>query len=237
MPADIEFDFGDPAAPGRVEEEPLEDERAGRWLGRMPQWAWIVAAAVVVGVALVVDLSRGSPSRPIATPSSTASTPLPSVTLPVPSLHQELEAAALDTDPMTNVIRSTPAVYACPAPRQNKLPLAAEFDAIHRAYPAFGRFESGTTLDASAGLCSVNLRARSSDGSILIVRIQAPPNQMMPIVVVEDGSVTGAYPTFTAVDYVSDLGFRVQAGILGTAREPFSSEGIEQLAEDEALLW
>jgi hypothetical protein len=236
MPTDIEFDFGDPSAPDA--DEALEDDRSGQWLRRIPQWAWIGLAALVVLTVLIVDVGRSNPNpKSIATPTFTPTTTLPSVVLPVPSLQEELEAAALDSDPLTNVIRSTAEVFSCPAPRQNKLPIDAQLDAIHRAYPAFGKFESGTTLDASAGLCSVNLRARGADGSILIIRIAAPPNEMMPMVVKEDAHVVGAYPTFSGVDYVSDLGFRVQVGILGTGREAYSTDGVQQLAQDEALTW
>ena len=237
MPTDIEFDFGDPSAPDNPDDA-LEDDRSGQWLGRIPQWAWIGLAVLVVLTVLIVDVGRSNPNpKSIATPSPSPSLVLPSVTLPVPSLQEELEAAALDSTPLTNVIRSTAEVYSCPAPRQNKLPMDAQLDAIHRAYPAFGQFETGTTLDASAGLCSVNLRARGADGSILIIRVAAPPNQSMPLVVREDVAVVGAYPTFTGVDYVSDLGFRVQVGILGTGRETYSADGVQQLAEDEALTW
>lgn len=231
----IEFDFDGPGSSAGAE-EPLPDD-GSRIIRRLPQWAWIGAAALVLLIALIVTVRRGSPAKPSAPISSTPSASTSSFNNEPMALQLMMTAIALDNDPLSNVIRSTPSGASCPAPKNNKLPLPAELAAIRAAFPLLGNVETSTILDASAGLCSVTIRERAQDNSVFVMRIGAPPNPVAALVTVDQAGLPGSYPTFVGADRMTDDGFRVQIAILGTGREGASLDQLIDLARNGSLTW
>jgi hypothetical protein len=234
MATDIEFEFTQPArSPGS--EEQLDDE-ASRFR-RVPQGVWISAVVAVLVLVMAVDVGRGRSSRPTVSTTPTADIS-PVVERPhVFEVELELTAIALDSDPLTNVVQPVNPGAACPAPRGGSSPLPVELAMVQRTFPAFTHYESSLKTDTATNLCSVTLRARAQDGSILVVRVIAPPSASNPPETVDDHEVAGPYPVFEGVDAIANRRFRVQVGVLSTGHEFATIAQFAQLADDDALTW
>ena len=216
MDTDVEFDFGDPD-PSVDAHEVLDSGRASR----VPPKVWAVLGALVLLVALGVDLGRGHhrAPRPIAKAA--------------PDLQAQLADIALRPDPMGVVLAA--ASFGCPQVRESYPPTPSQLDALKQAFPAFYMVESGPTIDGSSGMCSIDFRAIDGKGDTLIVAVSAPPHPVKPLVVDIN---TAPDATFAGADYTSAAGFQVQVGVFTVDRRTVATQDqINQLAQDTALTW
>lgn len=232
MTTDVEFDFGGAHVSGTAD-EPLQPKPP-------PSQRWLrVLATVAISIVVVVELvARGSHSAPprAASP-STSPASSPSAPAGMSQLQLELTAIALDVDPLVDVTRSTPVSH-CPTPKAS--PVDAQLAALRRVFPQFTQHESSSASEVVATtqhLCSVELRAKSSGGSVFLMRVIAPPNQPIPSDSVDVEQAGGRYPHFVAAELIDDRGFLVQVAVLSTGHLPVSAGQVARLVDDGALLW
>jgi hypothetical protein len=229
----MSIEFDDPGRDSGPEELAVGSRRQRR---RLPNAVWAGLAGLTVAVALVLDLTHGHEGgRPTTSPppaGPTDSTPPTATSL----LQQQLTTLALDNRRLTGHVSDPTSI--CPALPGRLTPTAAQRSAITRWFPQFVQLESSATTDAAEGLCAITIRSHDGLGSILIVRVVAPPNPPQSEFDVTDYGRPGLYPNFIGADYVSPKGFRAQIGLLLSAREAITAGSpTAQLAEDAGLAW
>jgi hypothetical protein len=103
---------------------------------------------------------------------------------------------------------------------------------VHRYLPQYTLVDSARGEDL-AGICAIQVRERSLEGSVLMITIVAPPNvDVVPSV------VTKTNDRSSAVDVIVDsYGWRVEIGATGELGEQPAADQIVDLAIDSRLVW
>lgn len=241
MPAEIEWvtptePEPDPGAPRPGASRP-GPRRPARWVRAVPAAVrWLAAAALVTG--LLVVFVRAQPTGPGPVPSVTPhATPTYQPPLGDPRLAL-VRALAGQPGPLVTYVRPTWTSAGCPAVRVGHSPQRVLVRAVREALPDYTVRDTAATLDQSAGLCTLDLRAADPHGSTAVVEVAAPQHPRTPtfteLSIVSESSGRGATSAATAV---LSSGWSVTVGVVGPLDDQPSSATLLGLAQDEAVLW
>ena len=236
MPDDVDFDFGpDPARRGKADTaQSGSADQLDTGPGHRAAILWAVLSVLAViglAVGLVVHLEH-RPARRVAPPSSAVTRPAT-----VPALQQQLADIATDPAPLIDNDRTPASFLNCPAPPGGRSPLTIQLALVHVAFPGFGPAEGSQALDADQRLCATTIRAKDTQGDVLVALITAPPNPATPESDLASSNAGPGFQLFLGTDYVSDTGFRVQVGLFAVQAGTFLSQQVEALATDVQLTW
>jgi hypothetical protein len=228
VPEDVDFDFGpDPARPGLTDQLDTVPSHRTTIL-----WTTLAVLAVIVLSAGVVVRLEHRPAHRAAAPTNTVTR-----TAPIPALQQQLADIADDPAPLTDNDRTPASFLNCPTPPGGRSPLTVQLAVVHVAFPGFGPAEGSQALDADQRLCATTIRAKDTQGDVLVALITAPPNPAMPESDVASSNAGPGFQLFLGTDYVSDSGFRVQIGLFVVRTGTFLTQQVEALATDVQLTW
>jgi hypothetical protein len=207
--------------------------RLSGWSGRSPggpTGALLIVIIVGLGIAILVS-GRHHPSA-VANPH-----PIPAPTASALDLQQASFAAMVELAnsalPLHDFTISDDVHPSCPrGPVGQPDPVKAIVATVLRYQPQYTLLDAARGVDL-AGTCSVEVRERSTDGSVLIVIVVAPPNTgVTPLITTKDNDRTDSVDVI-----VISYGWRVEVGATGQAGEQPSADDIVGLAEDARLVW
>jgi len=213
-------------------------------IGRIPTVALIAIMIAAVGVAILVSGTISSTGIRVATPTAEpkpadSTRPSQSTEPPGPidpgaqSLAAMVEVANSGLT-LRDFVISDDVHPSCPrGAADGPDPVASIVSVVTRYLPQYTLVDSARGEDL-AGICSVEIRERSANGSVLIVTVVAPPNQGQdnPVIVVQGNDRT------TSVDVVAvNQGWWVEVGATGQTGEQPTADQVADLAVDARLVW
>jgi hypothetical protein len=235
----IDYDVIDVGGPPRRRREVRRPGWVER-VGRIPTAVLIAGVIAAVGVAVLVsgtvsgtanDTGAGPPIAE-TTPTVTAG-PVGPIDPGAQSLAAMVEVANSGMA-LRDFVISDDVHPSCPrGAADDPDPVTTIVGIVTRYLPQYTVVDSARGQDL-AGICSIEIRERSANGSVLIVTVVAPPNQAEdnPVIVVQGNDRT------TSVDVVAvNQGWWVEVGATGQTGEQPTAEQVADLAVDARLVW
>lgn len=205
----------------------------------------LAVAAVVLAVAAAWALAHTSnhqPSAPVADESTAAPSAVSTAPPRILSVREQLLSyiyeRAHDPTVAEDIVRSDGSTQQCPLVPSGTAPQKRLRDYVQQTLPRMQVLDVARIIDKFSGLCALELRSRDDTGTVLVVRV-IPPVEQIGVVDprVDDGSAitNGAFTRFVRVS--SRDGWVVTAGLSGPADSGPSLSVLLTLAQQRALLW
>ena len=237
-------------------DEPIADgDGASRDLlhvGDRRRPSWIVGALIgsLTAIALVVVVLKQPMPKPrsVSAPPvelSSSGRPVPTPP-PTPTTHpvaldytsSAIYYRALDTTRTMNVVRDGSDPLSCVAVPPGSVPQHAAGAALVRELRGYRLIDSARVIDQSAGLCSLQVRARGASGTVAVALVSPPTpssrrasNVILSNVAAIEGTLI-EYVQFTTAD-----GWSIIVGTSGPQGSQPSTGALARVAVNSALRW
>jgi hypothetical protein len=218
-----------------------------RHVGDRRRPSWIVGALIglLTAIALVVVLTQPTPRpRPVsAPPVALTSSPRPALT---PTTHpvalDDISSAiyyrAQDTTRTMSVLRDGSDMLSCTAVPLGTVPQHAAGAALVRELRGYRLIDSARVIDQTAGLCSLQIRARGASGTVAVALISSPTprsHRASNVIRSDVAAIEGTlieYVQFTTTD-----GWSIIVGTSGPQGSQPSTGDLGRVAVSSALRW
>ncbi len=240
-------------------EPPADLARDEELLDLRPKWQppnWLAsvagplvraAGAVVAGAVVVFALTvqSGSDHPPVASPAASeqAGQPGPPISSPFPTTLRgqmllEIYQRAHDPSSAVSFIRSDTSASACQYVPAATSPKARAAAALKRALINFALLDTAQTIDKFGGLCSLEVRAQDSAGTVAVLRITSPVEHQARVTArTDDGAASSAGTTTQFVRVTHREGWAVMVGTSGPTGDEVQRSVLSRLAANRSLLW